>query len=354
MKKKLIWALPALLLVFGLMVVSCDDGSETKKDASIPVELQGTYLVAGYVMVVNANGSGTIDGAACTFSVADPVLTVKLGADTITVNYSVGANGVIIFTNVEDKAGYLKNVFSFIAAADPVKPEQAVTKPAIIPDALVGAWGNSTVSAIFVINADGTGTTYNTSTTNSDACLWSVNSNKLTLSVNYGSTFGTLICTFDYAIAGGNQLTISNPVTDTSQEVGNLNLSENLKGYTAFSPFNKGAIVSDPDIGSFVWRNAIPSEFTGTWSSAGVLPIFNINADGTGTTYIGSTPSYNADSTFSMTSDKTKIKITVSGFGGVMYDCAIADGALSITDPVLATDASTGLGLYLYFNPLTK
>jgi len=356
MKNKLIIILTLIaFLAPGLVFLSCDNGTTTP-EVVIPTELQGTYFVAGYIMVINANGKGTIDGAACSFSTENSVLTATMGSETVSVTYNAGAGGKIEFSNEEGEAGYLKSVFTFIAAAAAVKPDTNPVVEAVIPNELVGTWGNVTIDSLlvpelFIINSDGSGKTYNTETKGLDTCLWSVNGNKLTLSVAYGGEYGTLVCTFTYAVAN-NKLTLSGAVPDS-----NL-YSAALAGYTGHTPVDKvgGGLVAG--IGDFVWKNAIPSEYAGNWTSTvpaftAYGPIFKINANGTGQIFVSSDP-YSADSTFAMTADKTRIKITAKGFGGVMYNCAITSNQLSVTDPTLAVGASSGLGAYIYFNPLGK
>lgn len=366
MKGKLIWTLPAVLLVLGFALVSCDNGTTSSVGVKIPAELQGSYTVGGYLLKINANGKGTLDGAACTFSAANNILTVKLGSNTVDVEYNADPDGSVAFTYTGAKTGYLGYVFTAIGAAGAVMPDQSVTAPPVIPDALVGSWkttadvtvtGSPQTDAgtvLFVINADGSGQTYNTTGEALNQCTWSVSGNKLTMTVDYTSVgYGILMATFDYGVAS-NTLTLANAVA------GNSNMySVFLLGYTAFSTFlvkDSGAVT--PQISDFIFSNSITGEIAGTWQSAAAgfeayPPIFLINADGTGQAFISADP-YIADCTYSLNTASNKIKITIAGFGGAMYDYSISGGQLNISSPVATSDASPGVSLYGYFDPLEK
>ena len=353
MGKKLMVALPAILLA--LVMVACDDGSGSKS-GSIPSELTGFYTGDSYTIEIRGTGRGAFNGTDCTFSAEDGVLTVTMGSQTLTVDYEI-IGGAVKFSNANGD-GALKAAFEDLIAKSPVTPDKNPPNQTGIPSALVGTW-NSTVTVgafeagtkFFVINANGSGTTINTTSKADDPCTWSVTGNKLTLSVYYPANpaFGTLRCTFDYAIVGG-KLELSNAVPDTTDSI----YSGLLSGYVDYFPV--GGVITIPEIDDFTWIT-ISTDFVGTWENTGYSwPIFVINTDGTGTVQFGVAAEAPGPCTYKMTADKAKLLLDVGAYGKCMYDVVFSNGGNTFTLSNAVADA-TGTGVleaYTYFTPVTR
>jgi hypothetical protein len=310
-------------------------------------------------MRINANGRGSLNGSDCTFSVANNVLTVRLGSDSTTLVYSVGSDGITFSGIVPGNNWVLNAVLTLFVTASPI--EREIPVQADIPPALVGTWGDSigfslgldgltviidnpafNYPEVFVINSDGTGKSVNTFTKDLDDCTWSVNGNKITLN-STGMT-----CTFDWVINDA-KLSLSNPVPADSA----------LAGYSTFTAMSLKADSRPPSISDYTWSNTIPADIVGTWSSLSLFAptpdpkVFEINANGSGKAFVAGAPEL-INGSFAKANGHDKIRLTVPGFGSVMYDYAIVTGQLFISNPVLAEDASAGLAAYHFFIPLEK
>jgi len=354
MKKKVIFT--AILAITLALVVSCDDGSGSK-EAAVPAGLAGFYEADEYIVEIRATGRGSINGEDCIFGAAAGILTVKHIDLLITVKYTIDG-GAVTFSDVQGSEGFLKAAFEALIDASPITPSKTPPSQGGIPAELVGNW-NSTADAgtvlantkIFVINANGTGSARNSISGADDTCTWSVNGNKLTLSVYYSASpeWGTLKCTFDYAIKEG-KLELSNPVSDSTSSI----YSALLEGYVANFP--AGNTPSTPGIDDFTWV-AVSSEFVGTWKSAYFTwPIFVINTDGTGTVQFGTAAEAPGACSYKMTADKTKLLLDVGAFGKCMYTVTLTNGNNTLTLTAAVPDA-TGTGIlegYTLFTPVNK
>ena len=341
MKKNFLLAMLAVLLVFGLTVTSCDNGT-TSSVAVIPGELQGIYKASGYTIRINANGKGSVNGTSCTFNAANNVLTIKMGTNTCTVDYAVGVDG-IKFENVDSDSAVLEFVLTKFADASPIEKE--IVQQSAIPAALVGTWNlvNALSEApsfsagtdIFVINADGSGSV-RAADDNSYPAAWSVTGNKLKL------TWYTLVCTFTWNInSTTGYLALSSPQSAD----GNA-----LEGYADWGPFENGSGGTGPNISDFTWSSSIPANLIGYWAMdtyplfAGT--IFTITTDGTGYVFSGSIGG--AVPCTYKTAAGGKLLLDVPGFGSCMYDYLINGGGdvLNLDGPVLAADATSALAGY--------
>ena len=350
MKKKVLFAaMLAVVLVFGFVVVSCDTGGGTEKRTPvIPEELQGIYKAESaeegntysYTMRIYATGKGTINGTPCNFSLNENVITITMGSDTITLNYSVKATG-IDFSNVENKPGVLYTVLTKFDEKSPI--EREIPELDIIPTELAHVWGDSvgflldidgnktsfTHPIVFEINSDGTGKTIHTFYNTPVECKWRVNGNKLTL------IFMTESCTFDYVIDASG-LKLSNPVPPSSA----------LADYVDFTAMK--IVSAAPSVNKVNWDKTFDTSYAGIWYSSQTatsgLPVFKIKSDGNGQVYSGSIGGY-VTCTY-RSGPGSKILLDVPGFGSSMYDASIASGKLSLEKPVLATDASPALAGY--------
>ena len=363
MKKTLISIILAALLVLGLVTVSCDNGTTSGSGPVIPVELQGVYKAGGYTIRISANGSGSICGTPCTFSAANGVITIKMGAETVTVDYSVGTEG-ITFENIQAEAGVLLAVLTGFETNSPVEKEIPVQDA--IPAALVGTWAvvNAVTDelvlfkpdagdVVFDIEANGNGKVWGSYDGNMYSCTWSVTANKITLDL----TGFSMTCTFDWAITSG-KLNLSNATADNAG-------GATLMGYEDWGPFEIGSGGMEPGIDDFTWSSTIPSELVGIWKTLfdyeipglsipfGGVTILTINTDGTGSAYMSAAP-YSATCAFSVNTTNHKLKMNIQGFGSVMYDYSIVSDELYVTSPVPAVDAAAGMSSYPLFIPLEK
>jgi hypothetical protein len=246
MKMKLLFtAMLAILLAFGMTFVSCDDGSGDKDPPKIPTIFAGTWdspLYGGFTcFVINGNGTGTVfynlNITDCTFeySKVGAVEKLKLIIPEVggcTYDCSI-VDGKLTILNPEPDNEASAALVVYSTTYGPYSRHEAPPGGGdddfvVPPAALTGTWGNSAVSELFVINADGNGTTYNTVTFAADPCTWSVKDNKLKLHVEYPAYSLVLECIFDYVITGG-ALNLSNPDPADSA----------LAGYTAFCPLTK-------------------------------------------------------------------------------------------------------------------
>jgi hypothetical protein len=357
MKKKLITVISAVLLVLGLIVVSCDDGSTSGGGGGIPSGLLGTYSFGGNTLVIKANGTGSLNDDPCTFSVAGGVLTVTVSGKTVRVNYTVSGDDVT-FSDPDSDDPDLKNLFDELADESPITPDKDTQSGG---NTIVGTW-NSTAAVgtfpvgkkIFVINANGTGTAYNTGFDRDDASTWTWTNTRLKLTViDFG--FGDMYCEFDYAIVGG-KLELSNP------ESGSGTFDYMLEAFVDFFP--SSSALPPADIDDFTWVNPTAG-FVGTWKSTvafgvdGALPIgtsiFVINADGTGTVQFGVAAPAPGPCTYKVTADNTKLLLTVDNFGKCMYNAAFSNSGntLTLTNAVPDSDGAV-LVSYTAFTPVTK
>jgi len=277
MKNKLIvTVMLAALLASGLAFFSCKN-DPAPLVAFVPAELTGTYDVAGMELVINANGTGTLEGADIFISESNGVLTISMGTETITVEWEADAAGLITFSAPEGADSDLKDFFQEIADAGPVMPDKGGPITGI-PAALVGTWGDSygyttdltgatiedphyKYTVVFIINADGSGKVVATGTQGLLDCNWTaVAANKIKL------TYLTISCTFDWAINASDQLVVSNP--DPASSI--------LAGYKDFEPMNK-VTVAPPDSGQLA-INAVDwvaigagNPLIGSWESTSVV-----------------------------------------------------------------------------------
>ena len=381
-KKQIITAMPALLLVFGLLIVSCGGGTPNLPPTLIPGALTGSYTFSdGHELIIRANGTGTLDGEDCTFSEADGVLTVTMGGETITVDWTADVDGYIIFSNLQgDSETDLFEIFEEIVSADPVKPgpiEGGGAEPGI-PEALVGAWGNAmgwTVvldggvfvedephlyDVVIVIGADGSGKAVNpwsllwtAGVPGLDDCTWSVNENKLTMNT------ATQTCIFDWVInAGDGKLHLSNPVPGSEE------FSYALAIYAEWEDLEKiDDVELPPEIDDFTWTSAIPSEYRGTWATlSATFPsrrVFAIKADGSGYVYRSTVPGF-GECTYQFSAgsgtESDKLLLAIDGVGRCAYECSInEDDELELSS--LVYDGTSGNILSAYaslFSPMEK
>jgi len=239
MKTKLLFsAMLAVLLAFGLVFVSCDDGSGSNiAPPKIPRVFTGEWGTPTPLLVINANGTGTIfynfdPVHACTYEHSKEGSVDKLTiifADGLECTYDVSINsdGNLLLANPTDSA------FEFYSNASPYPKYEAPDISGTIPVELVGSWkatnGDFSGMVVFVINntnpqvlLSGTGTL--------SPCLWdSESTGKITLEWD-GTSFGlgVLTCTFDYEIDGDGNLVLSN-----------ADGSAILAGYIPWGPFVK-------------------------------------------------------------------------------------------------------------------
>jgi len=237
----------------------------------------------------------------------------------------------------------------------PIKPDKdnpGGGTPDGIPEALVGTWYTVSTSAkIFVINADGTGTTYNTVTTLHDECAWSVEGNEITLTVDYTAySMPIFICTFDWNITGGS-LYLSNPVP---ADLG----SAALAGYVDFSPFTQeGSVEPPPDLGevainAITWV-AIPAahDLIGQWEATSFvegLITFVVEEGKAGQVNSGVTPNLVACE-YELSQDGTKFLLTF-GAARCMFTFVVTEDELVISVPV-NNNAGGALANYVLFGP---
>ena len=347
----------AVMLVLGFVLVSCDDGSGKTNPPVVDRGLAGIYeLPDGTTMTINPNGTGSVDGAAASFAGTAGVLTVTIGNDVITVDFNIGTTGVT-FTNVQvvqGSGGALEEAFDKFVAASPIKPGSLTPGgEESLPAELVGSWKATSLAGagkvVFVINSTNPqvfASIDHGATGGLVDCTWSSPaSGKLKL------TWTIEECTFDYSISSG-QLVLSNPTPSNSV----------LAPYVNWGPFEKDE-EGQPQISidDFTWINTIPEALTGTWVtesdyilnelSFGGVPILEINSDGTGGAYDSSIFGL-AESTFAVTADSEKLKMTVGEYGSVMYGYEIVEGQLILT--LLVNEGTTGLAFYAVFGPLDK
>ena len=373
MNKKLILVMSAILLTFG--IISCDTPTTTLPPLPVPLGLVGEYTAGEHTVILPGTGAGSVNGEDARFSVVGNVLTVTADDQSITVSFEFYATpppfGAVAFSSpaaVTGPAdGLLMEVFTAFAEEGHIVRLPIGFPPDVgIPAELVGYWAVDrevtgsfmdfpfTVPAnsrIFVINSDGTGSARNSFFHNDDDAVWSVRGNRITLAIVAGPASGA-VATFDWEITGGN-LWLSNPTGD-----------EGLAGFADFSPFVGGSVDAPPSPSELIdavdWAPTIREEFTGTWTTTVPLfsgrKVFAIRADGTGYVYRSTTPGF-YPATYRLSQGATatsgKLLLTIAGFGRVMYTVTIANGQLTLSEPVI--DGPIALGTYGdFFNPFTR
>ena len=239
-KKQLFAAMLAVMLVLGFMV-SCDDGSGKTDPPAVPHEFTGSWGAGTPILVINANGTGTIllgSVLDCTYEHSkvggiDKLTIIIEGVGECTYDVSIVAGELLLENPTNAALEWYADNSPFAKYVPPVVGE--------LPAELIGTWkatsGAAAGKEVFVINTVNPQVFLSNDAGATGAlgpCVWSSTaSGKLTLTWD-GTAFSldVMECTFDYSINGSGQLDLSNPTGDaTSVAV--------LGGYVPWGPFEK-------------------------------------------------------------------------------------------------------------------
>ena len=156
------------------------------QDGDIPATLVGSWGIGSdEMLLINADGTGTIHGNAAEWSVEGNRLTVTFGGASGSADWQI-VGGRLVLSNGQGVHGTLLQTL----------PD--FDRLGVIPSEIVGVWGNRNTGAETLrINADGTGTIHG------NVATWSMDGNRL--SVSFGGASGSAA----WQIVGG-RLRLSN------------------------------------------------------------------------------------------------------------------------------------------------
>ena len=207
---------------------------------------------------------------------------------------------------------------------------------------------------VFAIRANGTGYIYLSSIPGFYAATYRLNKNATATSgklLIYVEGFGRVMYT---VTIDDNTLTLDNPIVDGNPALGAYGFFFNPLTRT---PEGELPIELPFDYSEFTWHTTIPATHTGTWSHALVPGLYVINANGSGTVYVG-LPGEGAPfpALFALSTDNAHLLITIPLLGGrILFEVSNPEENQLVLGNVIADAGGEAMALgYGALSPLTR
>gem|GEM_PF-3104644 len=320
-------------LAFAALFASCPmDNQDDGQTGGIPAALVGSWGAGNVEFIrINADGTGTLDGNAATWSVDGNRLTLSLDLGPAHGGLVSGSaiwqivGGRLRLSNGQGITGPLLEILPDLDrlgegnGAGPGPGDGNGGGTGRIPAELVGEWG--VAGTVFLtINANGTGAHH---ALQGNTIEWSVDGNRLIMTIDMGAgQGGFMTSSARWEIVGGRLR-----LTDGQGHMGPILMMspylDRIGGENGTDP--------DPGDGNGGDTGRIPAELVGEWGVAGTV-VLTINADGTGAHHAlqGNTVEWSVDG--------NRLIMTIdmgAGQGGFMTSSVrweIVGGRLRLTD----------------------